>query len=76
MIETNCVPIYRKIYHIFFNIKGGLYFQNNNIVLHSILYLCIMSIFCITCMRLSLTPPVSGLRCIVFNKVMFCLVLF
>ena len=30
----------------------------------------------ITCLCLSLTPPVSGLRCIVFNKVLICSVLF
>ena len=35
-----------------------------------------MSVFYITCTRLSLTPPVSGLRCIVFNKIMFCSVFF
>ena len=38
-----------KINHIFFVIKGQipvmrLYFQYNNIVFHSALYLCIMSI--------------------------------
>ena len=36
-------------------------------IVHCIYVLCIF--YCITCLRLSPTPPVSGLRCIVFNKV-------
>ena len=36
-----------------------------------------VSIFCITCINaLIFTPPVSGLSYIVFNKAMFCSVLF
>ena len=80
LIEINYVPIYMKIKHIFFVIKGPfpvtddipntmiLYF-----IVHCIYVLCIF--YCITCLCLSLTPPVSGLRCIVFNKVLFCSVL-
>ena len=77
MIEINYVPIYMKINHIFFVIKGQFpvtdYIPNSIIlyfVVHCIYVLCIF--YCITCLCLSLTPPVSGLRCIVFNKVMFC----
>ena len=46
MIEINYVPIYMKINHIFFVIKGQIpvmdYSQYNNIVFHSTLHLCIM----------------------------------
>ena len=80
MIEINYVPIYMKINHIFFVIKGKFpvmdYIPNTFIlyfIVHCIYVLCLF--YCITCLRLSLTPPVSGLRCIVFNKVMFCSVL-
>ena len=81
MIEINYVPIYMKINHIFFVIKGQfpvtdyipitiiLYF-----IVHCIYVLCMF--YCLTCLCLYLTPPVSGLRCIVFNKVTFCSVLF
>ena len=77
MIETNYVPLYMKIYHIFFVIKGQFPVTNyipNTIILYFIIQ-CIYVLYlfdCITCMRYSLTPPVSGLRCIVFNKVLFC----
>ena len=81
MIEINYVPIDMKINHIFFVIKGHFpvmdYFPNTIIlyfIVHCIYVLCLF--YCITCLRLSLTPPVSGLRCTVFNKVMFCSVLF
>ena len=78
MIEINYVPIYMKINHIFFVIKGQFpvtdYIPNTIIlyfIVHCIYVLCIF--YCITtCLCLSLTPPVSGLRCIVFNKVLFC----
>ena len=80
MIEINYVPIYMKIKHIFFVIKGQFpvtdYIPNTIIlyfIVHCIYVLCIF--YCITCLCLSLTPPVSGLRCIVFNKVLFCCVL-
>ena len=80
MIEINYVPIYMKIKHIFFVIKGQFlvtdYIPNTIIlyfIVHCIYVLCIF--YCITCLCLSLTPPVSGLRCIVFNKVLFCSVL-
>ena len=70
-----------KINHIFFVIKGQFPvtdYSPNTIILyfivHCIYVLCLF--YCITCLCLSLTPPVSGLRCIVFNKVMFCSVLF
>ena len=78
MIEINYVPIYMKISHIFFVIKGQFpvkdYIPNTIIlyfIVHCIYVLCLF--YCITCLCLSLTPPVSGLRCIVFNKVMFLL---
>ena len=70
-----------KINHIFFVIKGQFpvtdYIPNTMIlyfIVHCIYVLCIF--YCIPCLYLSLTPPVSGLRCIVFNKVLFCSVLF
>ena len=47
MIEINYVPIYMKITHIFFDIKGQfpvMVYIPNTIVFHSTLYLCIMSI--------------------------------
>ena len=76
MIETNYVSIYMKINHIFFVIKSQFpvmdYISNTIIlrfIVHCIYVLCLF--YCITCMRQSLTPPVSGLRCIVFNKFMF-----
>ena len=66
-----------KINHIFFVIKGQFsvmdYIPNTIIVyfvVHFIYVLCLF--YCITCLCLSLTPPVSSLRCIVFNKVIFC----
>ena len=81
MIETKCVPIYIKIDHILFVIKSQfpvMDYISNTIILyflvHCIYVLCLF--YCITCMCLSFTPPVSGLRCKVFNKVMFCSVLF
>ena len=49
MIETNYVPIYMKISHIFFVIKGQSPVMDYNIVFHSTLYLCIMSILLHTC---------------------------
>ena len=77
IIEINYVPIYLKINHIFFAIKGQFsvmdYIPNTIIVyfiVRCIYALCLF--YCITCLCLSLTPPVSSLRCIVFNKVMFC----
>ena len=80
-IEISYVPIYMKINHIFFVIKGQfpvMDYISNTIILyfkvHCIYVLCLF--YCITCLRLSLMPPVSGLRCIVFNKVMFFSVLF
>ena len=80
MIETNYVPIYMKINHIFFVIKGQFpvmdYIPNTIIlyfIVHCIYVLCLF--YCTTYLRLSLTPPVSGLRCTVFNKVIFCSVL-
>ena len=80
MIEINYVPIYMKINHIFFVIKGQFpvtdYIPNTIIlyfIVHCIYVLCIF--YCITCLCLSLTPPVSGQRCIVFNNVLFCSVL-
>ena len=81
MIEINYVPIYMKINHIFFVIKGQFpvtdYIPNTIILYFIVHYIYVLCIFyCITCLCLSLTPPVSGLRCIVFNKVMFCSVLF
>ena len=66
--------------NIFFVIKGQFavmdYIPNTIIlfsIVHCIYVLCLF--YCITCMRQCLTPPVTGLRCIVFNKVMFCSVL-
>ena len=44
MIEINYVPIYMKINHIFFVIKGQFPSQYNTIVFHSTLHLCIMYI--------------------------------
>ena len=81
MIEINYVPIYMKINHIFFVIKGQFpvtdYIPNTIILYFIVQYIYVLCLFyCITCLCLSLTPPVSGLRCIVFNKVMFCSVLF
>ena len=81
MIEINYVPIYTKINHIFFVIKGQFPVTDyipNTIILYFIVHcIYVLRIFyCITCLCLSLTPPVSGLRCIVFNKVLFCSVLF
>ena len=80
MIEINYLPIYMKINHIFFVIKGQFpvkdYIPNTIIlyfIVHCIYVVCLF--YCLTCLCLSLTPPVSGLRCIVFNKVMFCSVL-
>ena len=80
MIEINYVPIYMKINHIFFVIKGQFPVSDyipNTIILYFIVHcIYVFRIFyCITCLCLSLTPPVSGLRCIVFNKVLFCSVL-
>ena len=81
MIKINYVPIYMKIKHIFFVIKGQFPVTDyipNTIILYFIVH-CIYVLYiyyCITCLCLSLTPPVSGLRCIVFNKVLFCSVLF
>ena len=81
MIEINYVPIYMKINHIFFVIKSKFPVSDyipNTIILYFIVH-CIYVLplfYCITCLCLSLTPPVSGLRCIVFNKVLFCSVLF
>ena len=77
MIEINYVPIYMKINHIFFVIKGQFPVTDyipNTIILYFIVHcIYVLRIFyCITCLCLSLTPPVSGLRCIVFNKVLFC----
>ena len=43
-------------------------------IVHCIYVLCLF--YCITCLHLSLAPPVSGLRFIVFNKVMLCSVMF
>ena len=81
MIEINYVPIYMKITHIFFVIKGQFpvtdYIPNTIIlyfIVHCIYVFCLF--YCIACLSLSLTPPVSGLRCIVFNNVLFCSVLF
>ena len=81
MIEINYVPIYMKINHIFFVIKGQFPVTDyipNTIILYFIVHcIYVLRIFyCITCLCLSLTTPVSGLRCIVFNKVLFCSVLF
>ena len=81
MIEINYVPIYMKINHIFFVIKGQFpvtdYIPNTKILCFIVHCIYVLRIFyCITCLCLSLTPPVSGLRCIVFNKVLFCSVLF
>ena len=81
MIEINYVPIYMKINYIFFVIKGQFPVTDyipNTIILYFIVHcIYVLRIFyCITCLCLSLTPPVSGLRCIVFNKVLFCSVLF
>ena len=80
MIEINYVPIYMKINHIFLVIKGQFPVTDyipNTIILYFIAH-CIYVLricYCITCLCLSFTPPVSGLRCIVFNKVLFCSVL-
>ena len=66
-----------KINHIFFVIKGQFPvtdYTPNTIILYFIVH-CIYVLrvfYCITCLCLSLTPPVSGLRCVVFNKVRFC----
>ena len=81
MIEINYVPIYMKINHIFFVIKGQFPVTDyipNTIILYFIVHcIYVLRIFYgIACLCLSLTPPVSGLRCIVFNKVLFCSVLF
>ena len=79
MIDINYVPIYGKINHIFFVIKGQFpvmdYIPNTIIwyfIVHCIYVLCQFN--CITCMRKSLMPPVSVLRCIVFQRsyVLFC----
>ena len=81
MIEINMVPIYMQINHIFFVIKGQfpvMHYIPNTIILYFIVH-CIYALclfYCITCLPQSVTPPVSGLRCIVFNKVLFCSVLF
>ena len=77
MIEINYVPIYMKINHIFFVIKGQLpvtdYIPNTIILYFIVLCIYVLCIFySITCLCLSTAPPVSGLRCIVFIKVMFC----
>ena len=81
MIDISYVPIYMKINHIFIVIKGQFpvmdYIPNTIILyftVHCIYVLCLF--YCITCLRFSLTPTVSGLRCIVLNKVMFWSVLF
>ena len=73
MIEINYVPIYMKINHIFFVIKGQFpvtdYIPNTIIlyfIVQCIYVLCISN--CIACLCLSLTPPVSDLRCIVSIK--------
>ena len=44
MIEINYVPIYMKINHIFFVIKGQFTVMDYIMVFHSTLYLCIISI--------------------------------
>ena len=54
MIETNYVPIYMKINHIFFVIKGQFpamdYISNTiHFTIHCIFVLCLF--YCITCMR-------------------------
>ena len=80
MIDIIYVPIYMKINHIFFVIKGQFPVMDyipNTIILYFIVHCIYVSclFYSITCLRLSPTPPVSGLRCIVFNKVIFCSVL-
>ena len=77
MIEMNYVPMYMKINHTFFIIKGQFpvmdYIPITIIFYYIVHCICVLCLFyCITCLRLSLTPPMSDLRCIVFNKVMFC----
>ena len=56
MIEINYVPIYMKIYHIFFVINGQFHAMDyipNTIILylivHCIYVLCLF--YCITCLR-------------------------
>ena len=80
MIEINYVTIHMKINHMFFVIKGqfpAMDYIPNTIILYFIVhYIYVLCLFyCIKYLRLSLTPPVSGLRCIVFNKVLFCSVM-
>ena len=77
MIEVNYVSIYMKINHKFFVINGQFpvmdYIPNTIILyfkVHCIYALC--RFYCITCLRLSLTPPVSGLR-LKFCSVLFCI---
>ena len=50
------------------------YCRCNTIVLYSTLCQCIMSMSCVLCMRLSLSPPVRVLIYIVMNKVVLCYV--
>ena len=71
MIESNYGPTYMKINYISTISKGQcsvIYYIANTITLYFIVHrfhvLCLFS----TC---PLTSPVCGLRCIVFNNVMF-----
>ena len=77
MIEINYVLIYMKINHIFFVIKGQFPVMDyilNTIILYFIVH-CIY-VLCLFLLYNMFALNVSGLRCIVFNKVMFCSVLF
>ena len=61
---------------VFTGVGHGDYIPNTIILYFIVHCIYVLRIFyCITCLCLSLTPPVSGLRCIVFNKVLFCSVL-
>ena len=73
MNEVKYVRIYMKINHIFFVIKGQipvLDYISNAIILYIKVH-CI-NVYCLFYCSLFLTPPVSGLRCFVSIKVMFC----
>ena len=58
-----CSNLYEDDYKSTVYSKGQFSANYNNIVFHSTLYLLIMYIFCMAC---------SGLRCNVFNEVLFC----
>ena len=72
MIEINYVPIYMKINHIFFVIKGQFPVQYNNIVIHCTLYLCIMCILLHNMFALISYATSEWPEVLSFHYIMFC----